>query len=220
MTMQVGMVGTDGIVIAGDTRHSISPRFAGAAARHGFGGTKIRIDESGRIAVCCAIDMNASKRFAERILSELPSEEPKNRLRRIEEIGREIGAGLAGSREIESLMVFADSLSTFYHFRFIGSDREVSVDEVIDAAASGDTVNSAIFWRMRYYKRLPIEQLTVLASHLIVSAGETNSAMIDGLEILLCDANGLRRLSDDENREWASKAKERGERIGEMVLTV
>jgi hypothetical protein len=53
-----------------------------------------------------------------------------------------------------------------------------------------------------------------------MSAGELNSAMIDGLEIVLCDANGFRRLSDDENREWASKAKERGERIGEMVLTV
>jgi hypothetical protein len=219
MTVQVAMVGTDGIVLAGDTRHSIKPRFEGAAARYGYGSTKIRIDDEGKIAVCCAMDMVAAKRFADRILSELINEGPTtNRERRIKEIGIEVADGLCGGRDIECLIAFADSLTTFYRFRFMGADREASVDQIFDAAPAGDTVNSAIFWRMRYYTRLPISQLIVLASHLVVSAGELNTAMIDGLEIVLCDSNGFRRLSQDENREWADRAIERGKRIGDLVL--
>jgi hypothetical protein len=58
MTMQVGMVGTNGIVIAGDTHHSVSPMFANLmGVRHGYGSTKIRTDEAGRVAVTCAMDM-------------------------------------------------------------------------------------------------------------------------------------------------------------------
>jgi len=222
MTMQVAMVGTDGIVLAGDMRHSLSPRFERAAAtdaaRRGYGATKIRIDEAGKIAICCAMDMMAARIFVDRVFLELPSIALKDRAKHIEEIGREVGEGLAGNREIESLIVFADCLSTFYRFRLMSNPREVCVDEVVDASAAGDVVNSAIFWRMHYYRRIPIANLIVLASHMIVVAGLRNSAMIEGLEIVLCDSEGFRRLSIEENREWQAKAIERDKHIGKLVI--
>ena len=101
----------------------------------------------------------------------------------------------------------------------MGEVKEVSVDEVVDSAASGDTVNAAIFWREAYYARVPIAKLTVLASHIIVAAGRISPALIDGLEIVLCDSSGFRRLSREENEQWKEKAVKRDKKIGRIVLT-
>ena len=218
MTMQVAMVGTDGIVLASDVRHSLSPRLDGVAARFGYGGTKIHIDGSASMAVCCARDINACKHFAVRVLAELPTVQADMREEKIRNIGREIGEKLSFQRDIESLIVFADNTTRFYRFRWMSFDKEASVVAVMDAAPAGDTVHSAIFWRMRYYERLPMAKLVPLASHMIVSAGAMNPEMIEGLEIVTCDSTGFRRFTDDENREWKTKAQKREKRIGRMVL--
>ena len=45
MTMQIAMVGTDGIVIASDTRWMFTPAFTEPAApRHTYGSTKIKVN--------------------------------------------------------------------------------------------------------------------------------------------------------------------------------
>jgi hypothetical protein len=71
---------------------------------------------------------------------------------------------------------------------------------------------------MRYYKRLPIAQLAGLAAHLVVVAGALSSALVSGLEIVFCNESGFRRLTDQENREWESKATGWDKEVGELIL--
>lgn len=75
-----------------------------------------------------------------------------------------------------------------------------------------------MFWSERYYQPLPIRRLIPLAAHLIVAAHELNTAGISGLEIVLCDASGLHRLSGDSIRELESKANEWDRDIGDLFL--
>jgi len=218
MTMQVGMVGTDGIVLAGDTRHSISPIFAQGGARHGYGSSKIRISETGRIAVTCAMDMIGAHRFADAVFAATWSNNDwENREYRLRQIGREITNSL--SPDFECLVVFADPTPALYRLQF--SSRmagAVSGDRILTFVHAGDSVNSAIFWSMRYYRRLPVNRLVGLAAHLVTIAGELNTAMVRGLEIVFCSESGFLRLTDEENRVWESKAREWDREIGGLIL--
>jgi hypothetical protein len=55
MTMQIAMIGSDGIVLASDTKQTRTPLPDHAAKRYGFGSSKIGITESKRIAATCAM---------------------------------------------------------------------------------------------------------------------------------------------------------------------
>src|SRR5690349_1173704 len=71
MTMQVGMIGTDGIVLAGDTWCSRSPRNPGFAARMGYHASKIKISHERGIAVAVSGDMDRGNEVASRVISEV-----------------------------------------------------------------------------------------------------------------------------------------------------
>ena len=83
---------------------------------------------------------------------------------------------------------------------------------------AGDTVNAATFWAMRYYKPLPVNQLARLAAHLVIVAGELNSATINGLEIVICGESGIRRLPEDEIRNLETDARRWDKEIGQLIF--
>jgi hypothetical protein len=55
--------------------------------------------------------------------------------------------------------------------------------------------------------------LVLLAAHVVTAAGKLNSGAVGGLEVVLCDASGIRRLDDESNRELESKANDLGEQL-------
>jgi hypothetical protein len=65
----------------------------------------------------------------------------------------------------------------------------------------------------------PLKVLVPLAAHLVVSAGRLNPGAISGLEIVLCDASGLHRLSDDSIRELEATANRWDKSIGRRFAT-
>jgi len=71
MTMQVGMVGTDGVLIASDTRWMNTPRLRNnqfwAGGRYTFNSPKIRISHERGIAISCAKDMETARHVANEI---------------------------------------------------------------------------------------------------------------------------------------------------------
>jgi hypothetical protein len=211
MTMQIGMLGTDGIVLASDTRCTTSPLNPGYGATHSYGRSKIRIDHHARIAVTCARDMLNADLVAEGIISNLKAGDWQIRERRIKEIGNEV----ASSFDTECLIAFADPKPAL--FKYATNAQGAVCERIIDFVHAGNTVNAAVFWSMRYYRLLPMAQLVRLAAHLVVVAGELNTAMIKGLEIVLCDSSGCHRLSDEENRELESKARGWDESIGKLI---
>src|SRR5271157_1399575 len=203
MTMQVGMLGTDGIVLAGDTRVIRTPLNGIEAPWQYYGGPKIRISNSGRIAVSCARDMQTANAVADAIFSNMTHGDHPSCEQQI----KEIAITAAHGRDIECLIVFVDPLPSLYLFQCVNSGEDIECQRIITCVAAGDTKNPAVFWGMSYYKLLPINQLKHLAACMVVSAGELNSSIIGGLEIVFCNSEGCRRLSEESVRELELSAK-------------
>jgi 20S proteasome alpha/beta subunit len=212
MTMQVGMIGSNGIVLASDTRHSVNPLVSDGGVRHHYGAPKIKIDPTEQLAVACAGDMPTANQIASRVMDELMAVDPFNRERRIWEIGREV----AGSHDAQCLIAYPDS--RLYFFQSTNSGSDVSCTEVWDSIHAGDSINAATFWTTRYYRKLPIKRLLRLAAFLIFEAHKLASGGINGLEMVYWNGAKYLHLSKDENRKWEAKAKQWDKQIRRFIL--
>ena len=83
---------------------------------------------------------------------------------------------------------------------------------------NGDNANAAVFWAERYYRTEPVEVLKQLAAQLIADAAKLNTGFIGGLEIIVCDGNGIERLPDDLTADLELEAEKRGRTIGELFF--
>jgi hypothetical protein len=216
MTMQVGMLGEDGVILAGDTRINRKPMPGFHAAWMSYDGPKIRISDSGRIAVSCAHDMQTANDVADAIFSGMAGGDYAGCEREIERLGTAAAQG----RNIECIVVFVDPLPCLYFFQHVKIDDAVHVhcQRIIGCIPAGDTQNPAVFWGMSYYKLLPVEQLKHLAACMIVASAELNSSIIGGFEIVFCTKDGCNRLADDLARELQVASKEKIHRIGDLIM--
>jgi hypothetical protein len=216
MTIQVGMVGIDGIVLAGDTRISRGPSRGVSASRMAYDGPKIRISDSGRIAVTCAHDMQTANNIADAIFANMIGGGHSTCEREI----KEVCAARAQGRDVECIIVFADPCPCLYLFQHYTSPTctHTQSQRITGCIATGDMQNPAVFWGMSYYQLLPVNRLEHLAACMVVAAGGLNSSMIGGFELVLCDRDGCRRLSNESAGELQSSAKEKIARIGEFIL--
>ena len=202
--MQVGMVGSDGILLASDTQWTQQ-----GSIRHSFSATKIKINHARGIAVSCARNMETSARVADSILAgsqDAPPPYPSD----VEKLAAKALREAGPRSDIQCLIVSKHTHLRFLRLQTILLDEEPApmCGEVDTKAIIGDDTNAAIFWAERYYQRRPIRSLVLLAAQLVISARGFNSAMISGLEIVLCDATGIHRLGEDSIRQLESKANE------------
>jgi hypothetical protein len=210
------MLGTDGIVLAGDTRLSRTPRPGFNAPWQSYNGPKILVSPSGRIAVSCAHDMQTGKAIAEAIFAGMTHGDDPSCEQQI----REIANSTVRGRGVECLIAFSDPLPSLYVFRYAKGehDDDIESQRIIEFAATGDALNAAVFWGMMYYRALPIEELKYLAACTIGSGSQMNSAIVNGLEMVFCTTHGCRRLDDEATRELMSTAKSRIEQVGDLIL--
>ncbi len=204
MTMQIGMVGSDGILIASDTRWTAIPnlrlneRWVGG--RYGHNATKIRVNRRKGIAIGCARNMETANQVATAIFERLGDADLNNPAYAIQEIGERIRRSLTTDRDdaqcIIALIHPSPQLLLFQYGTVDGYWHSIC-EEMERFAVAGDTVNAAIFWAERFYEKRPIRELAPLAAHLVKNAAHLNSAMISGLEVILCDHSGLQRLSKE-----------------------
>jgi hypothetical protein len=215
MTMQVGMVGAGGVVVASDTRWNRSLNSSDNVVRNSYGASKIWFDGTRRIAVAGAMDMVASRRVADGIFSASLNAGEERCAERI----REIGIQAAKRSDTECLIVFADPKPTLYHFQYAKNNEASFCERIITYIHTGDRINPAVFWAENYHTvELSIEQLSRLGSHVVVTAGALNSGGVSGLEVVSCDGSGLHRLTDEENREREVRALEWDKTIGELIM--
>ena len=216
MTMQVGMLGTDGVILAGDTRLNRSPPSGVQAPWMNYGGPKIRISDSGRVAVSCAHDMQTANDVADAIFANLTHGDHASCEREI----KELGIAAARGRDVECIVAFSDPLPSLYLFQYITNDAGVHShsQRIIGCVPAGDTRNPAVFWGMNYYTLLPVNQLKNLAACMVVAAGELNTSIIGGFELVFCTRDGCTRLSQESARELQIRAKAKIAHIGELIL--
>jgi hypothetical protein len=217
MTLQIGMLGQDGVILTGDTRINAKPIPGADAPWMSYEGQKIHISDSGRIAISCAHDLQSGSQVAEAIFSKMTRGDYPGCEREIEELG----AANAQGRNVQCIVVFADPLPCIYLYTFarVGDSQHNDCQRVISCVPSGDIQNPAVFWGMSYYKQLPIERLKRLAACMVIAGGKLNSAIVGGFEMALCTKDGCVRVDEASTKELQMQAHVKLDAIGELILS-
>jgi hypothetical protein len=221
MTMQVGLIGSDGIVLASDTKWMHQPReeqtFWGG--RYGTNSTKIKLTP--QVAVSCAEDMETAGFLADEIIRYTQSGD--NRPQKT--VFKEIAARIPRQHEHPAkclAVVPGDSLRLYsFLYRYSDFDHEwtLTCKRELSKAVAGDSANSALFFAERYHQiSLTVAELVPLAAHVVVSAHPLNTAGVSDLEIVTCDSSGVKRIPINSIEVMERKAQALDIRIGQIVL--
>lgn len=192
MTLQVALVGTDGIVLASDRQ--VTDTTSGIART--FLSTKLLFSDDQKLVVACARD-DSSLVAGKRIVRELSSEKPSRLGLKMEAIGEEIIANKTSTgKDGEVLAVLLADLSQVFHLRITSSFQRCM--PVFDKAIAGHDANASVFFVQRYYRRRPVNELIGMAAYLVEFGAKI--ALFDGirgLEIVVCQSDGFHRLSSE-----------------------
>jgi hypothetical protein len=147
MTMQIAMIGTDGIVLASDTKQTRTPFTENAAKRYGFGSSKIGISEDRRIAATCAMDMKYAAQVACAVFADLgndihPLEICSDHTEKIKESADIALDGL----DVQCIFAFADPEPALYRFTSLSrgaQEKEIKCQKILDRIPAGDITNAA-----------------------------------------------------------------------------
>jgi hypothetical protein len=171
MTMQVGMVGSDGIVLGSDTKWMVTE-----SVRHTFNSPKIKVDYARGVAIACARNMETSTLIADRILAKLEDKDLEYPHIPMESIARK--AVKRGARnDVQLLIALSGQAPRLFQLTpgSVGGVKGFVCRTMNSTAVTGDDVNAAVFWLERYYERRPIRSLVPLAAHVVVSASKLNN---------------------------------------------
>jgi len=220
MTMQVGMMGTDGIVLASDTKWVTENIRGDRKYRDVEYKSKIRI--KGDMAICCARDMDFALLVADAILSYRGSSDDGD-LQYIHDAIAPI-RGKIGKNSWECLVAFSKPSRRFVHVLHVLVTDRVSkpkwrlfVGHALHYLTTGDDTNGARYWLRYYDSLLGVEALKTLGAHMIIDARAFNNATIGGLELVYSDDSGFHQVPDDECVKLDARAREFSEAIRKMV---
>ncbi len=224
MTLQVALVGTDGIVLASDKLTVVS---GNDLFRHSFLMSKILIDSTERIAIAHS-GYGISRTVAETILSDPSPVKEKLSKIKLQSFASDVceqqewrPLGWHG----ELIIVSLDDLDHVLHLKMtdLVLDRRIAgvraeLNRIEDKIREGDPSNPAGFFVESYYRKQPIAQLLFLAAHVIVSGSRLNPAGIEGLEVIKCTSKGFERLPEASVAELIERSDELDNRIKSEIF--
>jgi hypothetical protein len=214
MTMQVGMIGIGGLILASDTQAQRRMIRCGLGIWHTSDTYKIKISKDRKIAASCAMDMCEAERIASELLTTLDGVDIYSRERHIIEVARTIPNNLA----VECFVAFFDPEPRLFLVQHPEGSTHPIVQPIIGKAFAGDALNPAAYWAERYYERMPIESLKRLAAHVIAEAGMLNPALIGGLDIVVGKDGEFVRLSQQETDDLLEQSRKWGSSFGKSIL--
>lgn len=200
MTFQVGLCGTDGIILASDTKVVTQ-----GGARAGWTSNKIFPCPEKGLAYACAGERTAllaGQIFSEKCKSrDLECDDLDEVLR---SAGREAWRKEYGEAQIPRSQLQVSTLIVAWTNE--NESRLWRLDildvpecyRVKDKVVAGDSENPAVFIVERYYRPSPILKLKLLAAFSILSAARLNPAAISGLEIMLCRSGTCEWVPEEE----------------------
>ena len=238
MTMQIGIVGSNGIVIAGDKRcthlPALRPNQFWATGTHGTNSSKIIVNYKRGIAVSAARDMELAMDIAREIAAHLPEDQYSDPVSWIQDQAAKILERVRREHNNPSERIEAHCLimvnrpgPKLFRFQFAVVDGEWGpfCQEMTRLAIAGDNVNAAIYWPEAYYncfpygrKRLPVKSLVPLAAHTVVLAHRFTPVSVNGLEVVLCDETGLHKLSDQSIETLMQTSEEWDKQFGKTIF--
>jgi hypothetical protein len=254
MTIQVGLIGNGGIVLASDRRVTakdlkVGEELVGYAAYIGKLETKIELSKETNIAISCADNLTFARKVAKQIIAELEADDLADEYSASGAIERIVR--VASSEEGKTAQwLIALKCPDWHLLKCILSPCEVvselglvtitrqptGTKEQFNASAipnaewdvscapcrswdfAGEITNPAIFWHKYHDEYLSPGRLIPLAAHLILSAHFFNSKGVDGLDIVQCDASGVRLLSTSSITALQKKSRMLNENISEYLF--
>jgi hypothetical protein len=220
MTFQVGMVGTDGVLLASDLLYT---GYAGDFRQSGSG-SKIIYDGK-QIAYCAsggsrplAVASHYAKYFCEG-----DGEQAFMTRQRLIDARNSVEKEFTPSAASDGELLLAQAIEghvELWHMGIRLGDYSAPHPPP-DRYCIGDTRNSAMFFVERYAPRTstggklqPLERLKLLAAHTILTAARLNQTGIGGLEMLICKPDGFRFVSVEEIADLKSKSDTLDREIG------
>jgi hypothetical protein len=89
--------------------------------------------------------------------------------------------------------------------------------EVTDCIPAGDTKSSALLFPIHYYRKMPLNDLSLLAAHTIFTGARLASGGIGGLEIVQCRSGGFSRMPESNLAELEKQSKMLDRKIGGLL---
>lgn len=209
MTFQVGIMGSDGVVLASDSCHSY-PGSSNATLRR-LGKPKILISEDGRV-VCCASGDDVSGDVAElcsglRVRADF--------VRHIVDCRDEVMTNTEESnrKKYHGAVLAVDITpqgAQLYHMEITRPIRSPG-PVPFGYACEGDRSNSAGFFLERYVpsgRNLLMENLVFIAAHTVLIAGSMNSRFVNNLELVTCTKHGCRRFPAEDLAKLLERSRQ------------
>lgn len=210
MTMQFGLVGTDGIALVSDT-HMYDEN---GEIRTTSNASKFRLNQQGTIATAWAMK-STGQRVAKAILRQMV-EDSKNPERSLEQIAEEEWHKVADKRLSQLLVALRTPRPRLFAISL--SDTNVMAREIESKVTAGDEQNAAIYFVERYYKKCPVRQLALIAAHAVLLAAELSNGTIGGLDIRLCQPDGFYHLSTDSRGALEAQVQELDGHLGHLLI--
>lgn len=208
MTLQVAMIGTDGIVLGSDQRNVVTVA-EGEGVASGHLTNKIFYNKDLTVMAAWSGE-DPAKRLASEIVN-LSDSELCNL------IGIEAHSDRVYQEECQRLgvphnigdviLVRATDLEKIYR---IHVQEKSACCAYYGKVITGHFANPAIYFLERFYReseKWPIKRLTPLIAHVILEGGKINPWGIEGLEIAQCFNSGIRKIEKNEREELEAMSK-------------
>jgi hypothetical protein len=197
MTLQIGMIACDGVVLASDRRAVgglIGLLGGPRPVTHSSEVRKILLSKDSRLA-CAFSGSDRAHVAAIRIAECWDSNSSEDLLSVI----RTAIAGITGVNN-EQLLVAVSGISGVRLVRVFFDEAGPVVQRIVDKLVNGDVGNGAIYIPERFYaKSKSVEDLKLLAAHFVLEGGKLNPTMVRGLDIyVMRDGESAHFLSPDE----------------------
>lgn len=211
MTLQIGIVASDGFAIVGDTWKYVA---AQGRSWFGYSGPKMLMSPSGKSLAAIARSVEISFKAAKEIFVQLEVHAGY----RGDEISR-IVSELAGDCDVELFLIFTDPRPEMY---FLQKEKNgpPKCELMYGCYPIGDAGNSAYYWVMRYADaNLAVEQFVRIGALTVLTGAKINPAMIRDLEIATYDrGQGLRIWERAETAAVRAEIDQLDARIGAALL--
>ncbi|MFZ0634345.1 MAG: hypothetical protein WA755_05545 [Candidatus Acidiferrales bacterium] len=217
MTLQVALVGMDGIVLASDLKVNTNENnFNSTCLR-----SKFSINQERKMAACWSHDRDVSLELIERIMSGMSDSDFKHPHPLVNESAKHVLDAARGPydtpHELEIAIVTLTDRPRIYEIT--ATDKNCRCEECLDKAVFGNSANPARYFLERYYEKGPIASLIPLAAHVVVNAGRLNPKGIEGLEIVQCRDTGFEHLKEDEINRLVKWSEGIDRKIRRVVLS-
>jgi len=218
LTMQIGMVGSDGTVLASDTQWTrnietlVNGHHVGRVIRSWTNRSKIKTN--GNMVVSCALDKKTADSTAEAILLRFDGNTPESSIQEIAESIPE-----RDRWDAQGLIVIPPF--QLYRYQLAMQDGQwtpfCEPSDGFDIA--GNMCTPAIFWIHRFYQSwFTVAQLILLAAHMIMASHHLNTAGIGGLEIVVCKETGNEFLPREETIRLQRTAWDHDKAIERLIF--